>query len=92
MCSLTFSVSNIERHASVCGLGGDHPSPKPAFPKFATTRNSEANSPKDAKSALSTSNTSRTFFGALKRKPEDIPKERHFIKFNVIRKVVVLDR
>jgi len=81
MCSLTFSLSNIERHASQCGLGtGEVSSPKltvlksltaAAKPSCGVTIKAADASPKTAPSS------SRPLFGTVKRKQDEDGKERH---------------
>ena len=82
MCSLTFSLSNIERHASVCGLGALVGSPQPTFSKTVAGISTAGSVGSSLKAEADVSRNSpgfrgKTLFGTNKRRQDDNIKERH---------------
>jgi hypothetical protein len=88
MCSLTFSLSNIERHASLCGGSAEQQTPAlNAFSRMKSMAAAKAgSSPKPAPAKSGTisksislsgagSSISGSTAGTLKRKPEENGEE-----------------
>ena len=76
MCSLTFSLSNIERHASVCGLGAVADTVKSPANFFSKMKSAAAASTSPTVSGIASPTAGRSPFsaGTVKRKPEDSGK------------------
>ena len=74
MCSLTFSLSNIERHASVCGLGAVADTVKSPANFFSKMKSAASSSPTVSVTASPTAGRSPFSAGTVKRKPEESGK------------------
>ena len=80
MCSLTFSLSHIERHASVCGLGAQVGSTTFSKTVAGTSTAGSVGSSLKAEADVSRNSPGfrgKTLFGTNKRRQDDNIKERH---------------